>query len=439
MNVAIIGAQWGDEGKGKVVDLYSSRSDYIVRFHGGNNAGHTLVVKGKKTVLHLIPSGILHTGKVCVIGNGVVFDPRVFFEEIDELVQSGVIDSKTPAQKIIRVSERAHVILPYHIQLDKCREERASGSSGKIGTTIRGIGPAYEDKISRRGIQLIDLLHPKLLKEKLERALEEKNILFKDLFKVAPMDAAPIYDQCLRYGEKLAPFLCDVRELLTKAMAEKRNILFEGAQGMLLDIDHGSYPYVTSSSVLSGSVSAGCGIAPTQFKEIVGITKAYATRVGTGPFPTEMGDQELSVGEEIRKKGAEFGATTGRPRRTGWLDLVALKYAVEINGFTSLALMKSDILTGMRKLKVCIAYDLDGKRLTTIPSCVADFQRVKPIYQELAGWENYDSSQVSGLKDLPSALKTYVEFIQNYVGIPVCLLSTGPGREETLEIRDPFV
>lgn len=436
MNVVVVGAQWGDEGKGKVVDLYSSKADYIVRYQGGNNAGHTLVVQGKKTVLHLIPSGILHPGKICLIGNGVVFDPTVFFQEIESLQKAGVLSDS--AHDSVRVSEKAHVILPYHRILDQLREERAAQGPGKIGTTMRGIGPAYEDKAARRGIQVIDLIHPQLLKTKLKRALEEKNVLFQHHFKTGLIEFEPLYEQCIRLGERLKPFVTDVRVTLLEAQKNQRPILFEGAQGTLLDVDHGTYPYVTSSNTVSSGAFAGTGAGPHSIQKIVGITKAYATRVGEGPFPTEMEKSEPETADRIRKVGAEFGSTTGRPRRTGWLDLVALKYAVEINGMTGIALMKADVLQDLDHVKVCTSYRLDGSTLHDLPACVEDLEKVEPSYEILPGWPAYDPKQVKSVQDLPIELQGYMKFIEQFLGVPIVLMSTGPAREETLVLSDPF-
>lgn len=438
MNVAVVGAQWGDEGKGKVVDLYSSQAQYIVRFQGGNNAGHTLVVKGKKTVLHLIPSGILHPGKICLISNGVVFDPHVFFEEVDMLSNSGAISA--PAHEVIRVSERANVILPYHRMLDKFREEKAA--KGKIGTTVRGIGPAYEDKVARRGLHVVDLLNKDILFKKLQNALDEKNTLFKHHFGVAPVEFAPLYEECLKLGERLRPFVSDVRKLLQKALKDKTPILFEGAQGTLLDIDLGTYPYVTSSNTIAGGILTGTGLGLSAAHHVIGITKAYTTRVGTGPFPTEIEETEKSTAEEIRKIGAEFGATTGRSRRVGWLDLVALKYASEVNGFTGIALMKSDVLSGFKQIRICTAYQLNRTAVHDFPSSISDQEKVEPVYESLPGWKAFDTKTIRAYSDLPKEFQAFVKRIESFLGVPVVLISTGPGREETLELaeifKDPF-
>jgi adenylosuccinate synthase len=430
-NVAVVGAQWGDEGKGKIVDIYSARAKVIVRFQGGNNAGHTLVVGGKKTVVHLIPSGILHPDTTCLIANGVVFDPKVFFEEIDLL--------KVGPDRV-RVSERAHLIMPYHVEIDRRREEHGAKGTGrgKIGTTVRGIGPAYEDKVARRGIQIVDLLHPGLLKEKLERSLEEKNVLLEHHFRAPKISFQEMYDHACRVGERVKPFVADVRETLTQAIQKGKPVLFEGAQGTLLDVDHGTYPYVTSSNVVAGGVLTGCGLGPSVVHEVIGITKAYTTRVGTGPFPTEMRGSELETGERIRKVGQEFGATTGRPRRVGWLDLVLLKYACEVNGLTGLALMKSDVLESINPLRVCTGYKFGGQVITRFPSCIEDIEKLEPVYEDLEGWTSFDASKVKSDSDLPKAFRTYVRKIEDYTGVKVVLLSTGPGREDTLQLRDPF-
>lgn len=436
MNVVVVGAQWGDEGKGKVVDLYSAKADYIVRYQGGNNAGHTLVVNGKKTVLHLIPSGVLHPGKVCLIANGVVFDPTVFFEEIDSLIGQRAFGSASP-HEAVRVSERAHVILPYHRTLDRLREERAA--QGKIGTTVRGIGPAYEDKVARRGIQVVDLLRPEILRNKIERAIEEKNVLMKHYFHAPLIEFNPLYEECLKLGERLKPFVTDVHGILINALQHQRPILFEGAQGTLLDVDHGTYPYVTSSNTVAGGALTGSGVGLKAQTQVIGITKAYTTRVGTGPFPTEIeGTNEQDIADLIRKVGHEFGATTGRPRRTGWIDLVALKYAVEVNGLTGLALMKADVLQGLDYVKVCTSYSLNGNSVYDLPTCIEDLERVQPHYEVLPGWGHFNSKEIQSMEDLPRELQDYVQRIERFLGVPIVLMSIGPGREETLVRTDPF-
>ena len=434
-NVVIVGAQWGDEGKGKVVDLYSAKAEYIVRYQGGNNAGHTLVVNGKKTVLHLIPSGILHSDKVCLIANGVVFDPEVFFKEIDSLVASGALTAASSSGRV-RVSDRAHVILPYHRLLDSVREARAAG--GKIGTTVRGIGPAYEDKVSRRGIRVADLLDPKTLKAKIAHAIEEKNVLLKGLYASEAIELESCFENCVRLGEKLRPYVTDVKTILMTALDQKRAILFEGAQGTLLDIDHGTYPFVTSSNTIAGGALTGSGIGEGAVGSVIGIAKAYVTRVGSGPFPTEIEETEPALAEKIRSIGQEFGATTGRKRRIGWLDLVALKYAVEVNGLTGLALMKADVLNGLDSLKLCTSYSIGGNTVYDLPSRAEDLARIEPNYEVYPCWPAYDAKKVKGFDDLPAELRAYIRKIESFTGVPIVLLSVGPGREETLELSDPF-
>ena len=439
MNVAIIGAQWGDEGKGKVVDLYSASADYIVRYQGGNNAGHTLVVNGKKTVLHLIPSGVLHPDKMCLIANGVVFDPTVFFEEIAQLQAAGAF--QRPAHELVKVSERAHVILPYHCLIDRLREAHAAKSAGqgKIGTTARGIGPAYEDKVARRGVQVVDLYRPGLLRAKLQTAIEEKNVLLAHHFKSSEtIRLEPVFQECLKLGERLKPYIADVRDILAGALRANKRILFEGAQGTLLDVDHGTYPYVTSSNTVSGGALTGAGVGPHAIGQAIGITKAYTTRVGEGPFPSEIEKSDPTMAERIRKIGAEFGATTGRPRRVGWLDLVALRYAVEVNGLTGLALTKADVLMGFDAVKICTSYQLNGRSVDRLPSCIEDVEQVQPVFESLPGWGAYDSKVVKTVADLPNNLQAYIRRLETSLGVPVVLVSTGPGREETLVVSDPW-
>lgn len=423
-NIAVLGAQWGDEGKGKVVDLYSERCDYIVRYQGGNNAGHTLVVNGEKTVLHLIPSGVLHEGKTCVIASGVVLDPEVFMEEIDDLTKRGLLDPKRNTKVV--VSERAQVIMPYHKLLDRLREQ--SSGKAKIGTTVRGIGPCYEDKVARRGILIGDLLDPELLREKIELAVKEKNTVLQHLYGEKPLRVDELHDWALGAGKRLRPMICDTRVLVQEALAADKSILFEGAQGTLLDVEHGTYPFVTSSNTITGGIFTGCGVGPKSLQHIVGITKAYTTRVGTGPFPTELNND---LGEWIRKKGAEFGATTGRPRRCGWLDLVALRYAVEVNGLTALALMKADVLGDLDEVKVCVAYEIDGKRVNHVPANIRALERVVPVYETLKGWKALPNT-AKGLSDLPREFAAYVEYIERALKVPVVTVSLGPGREQTL-------
>ncbi len=426
-NVVIVGAQWGDEGKGKVVDLYTEFADVIVRFQGGNNAGHTLVVNGEKTVLHLVPSGVLHENKCCLIGNGVVVDPAVLLEEMEMLQQRG----KLQHPEALLVSQEAHVIMPYHKTIDLLREEKRGSS--KIGTTGRGIGPAYEDKVGRLGIRMIDLIDPKVFRRKLEDNLALKNPYIVSLGGKA-LDIDEIYDRYIALGERLRKHVRDTARLLWDNIQAKKKVLFEGAQGTLLDVDHGTYPFVTSSNTLAANACTGSGVGPHVVHQVVGITKAYTTRVGSGPFPTELHDE---TGERLRAAGQEFGATTGRPRRCGWLDMVALRQAARLNGLTGLALTKLDVLTGMETLKVAVAYKLRGEEIDAIPATVDDIEALEPVYKEFPGWtESLD--HVRALEDLPANARAYVDAISEMSGVPIVLLSVGAGREQTIVLRNPF-
>jgi adenylosuccinate synthase len=432
-NVVVVGAQWGDEGKGKVVDLLTEHAQVVVRFQGGNNAGHTLVVGGQKTVLHLIPSGILHPGKTCVIGNGCVLDPTVLMKEIDGLKARGFLQDN--AQLLI--SEHAHVIFPWHKHLDALREKARGGSA--IGTTGRGIGPSYEDKVARRGIRVRDLLDTERLrrrvKERLPSALEEMAHLARQARAEEPLlDAEAIVSEYTVLGSRLAPFVGDASLFLAEHIRKGTRIMLEGAQGTLLDVDHGTYPYVTSSNTVAGNAAVGSGIGPTAIDKVLGITKAYTTRVGGGPFPTELNDP---IGERLRKVGDEFGATTGRPRRCGWFDSVVLRYSARVNGLWGLALTKMDVLSGLETVKLCTAYELDGKRLTELPGELEDFSRVTPVYEELPGWEQ----RLAGcrtLEDLPPAALKYVRRIEESTGVPVVCISVGAERGETILLTNPF-
>jgi len=423
--VVVVGTQWGDEGKGKVVDLLTEKALYVIRFQGGNNAGHTLVVNGKKYIFHLIPSGILHPNTICVIGNGVVVDPEVLLGEIAKLKQEGV---PIGPEKLI-ISERAHLIMPYHKALDLAREAKAKG--GKIGTTGRGIGPCYEDKVGRRGFRMIDLLNPKYFKEKLEVVLEEKNQLLRYL-SAEPISYEDIVEKYLSYGEALRPHIKDVSSILYQAKGEGKNLLFEGAQGTFLDIDFGTYPYVTSSNTLAGNACCGSGVGPTEIDHVIGIVKAYTTRVGEGPFPTE---QKNEIGEYLREKGGEFGSTTGRPRRCGWLDLVMVKTAVRLNGLSSIVITKLDVLSGLRKIKACVSYKIDGKELDYFPSTLDELSRVEAKYEEFEGWDE-DLSQISRFEALPKNAQTYLQFVQSYLGVPIYLVSVGPDRRHQIKLGD---
>ena len=426
--VVVIGTQWGDEGKGKVVDLFSQDADYIVRFQGGNNAGHTLVVNDKKYIFHLIPSGILHENKMCMIGNGVVLDPGVLIEELDKLEENGL--QVTPDNLLI--SEHLHVIMPYHKALDIAREE-VKGKK-KIGTTGRGIGPCYEDKVARSGIRMNDLLDSEIFLTKLQRNVEEKNFLLTNFLNSDPLSTEKIYRTYVEYAERLRPYVGSVSKELSRAFAKKSNVLFEGAQGTHLDIDHGTYPYVTSSNVVAGNACCGTGIGPTQIDRVIGICKAYTTRVGGGPFVTELEDE---VGRHIQQCGGEYGATTGRPRRCGWLDTVVVNNAVRLNGLSWLAITKLDVLTGVDPLKICVAYRYNGKEIEDFPVQVKVLECCEPVYETLPGWED-SITDVRKFDDLPENAKRYVRRVEELTGVPVKLISVGPGRDQTILLENPF-
>ena len=427
-NVIIIGTQWGDEGKGKVVDLLTEKADCVVRFQGGNNAGHTLVVNNQKFIFHLIPSGILHPGKTCLIGNGVVIDPGVLIYEMDQLQEHGL--TVTPESLVI--SAYAHVIMPYHRALDAAREKRKGKT--KIGTTGRGIGPCYEDKVGRNGIRIHDLLDSKIFGEKLRRNLEEKNFLLQHFFEEPTLDASAIEDEYLAYGARLTPFVDNVSDFLQKMIQDGRNILFEGAQGTQLDIDHGTYPFVTSSNTVAGSACCGAGIGPTRIHKVFGVVKAYTTRVGCGPFPSELLDD---TGIRIREIGAEFGATTGRPRRCGWLDMVVVKTAIRLNGLSGLVITKLDVLTGIPVLKVATAYQCGLSLRGTLPSDLHTLETCRPVFEELPGW-NEGIRNVRRFNDLPRNTQNYLRIIEESAGIPLAIVSVGPGRDETMILGNPF-
>jgi adenylosuccinate synthase len=427
--IIVVGSQWGDEGKGKVVDVFSAQADLVVRYQGGANAGHTLVVDGKKTVLHLVPSGILHPKTVCVIGAGVVLDVEAVATEIQALKVAGLLQN--PEQ--LRISDSATVLLSYHRLIDAARE-KALGHE-KIGTTGKGIGPAYEDRASRKAILFGDLFDKSLLKEKLQASLKEKNFLLEKYYEIKPVDAEELFQRLLVLANELEPYRCrDASLMCHKALKAGKKVLFEGAQGTMLDLLHGTYPFVTSSSTLSGSACIGAGIGPNAVQKIIGITKAYTTRVGSGPFPTELND---ATGERLRAEGAEFGATTGRPRRCGWLDLVAMKYAIRLNGITNIALMKLDVLSGHERIEVCTSYKLDGQEIKDLPTSSGDLARAQPIYKTLPGWET-DITQVRAIQDLPQNARDYIQFIGNELATPIDVVSVGPGREQTLWIRPLF-
>lgn len=427
-NVVVIGAQWGDEGKGKIVDWLTERTDGVVRFNGGHNAGHTLVINGKKTILRLIPSGMMHATSTCYLGNGAVVSLEALFREIDELNAIGVPN----VEKRLFVSANCPLIMPYHVALDQARE--AAAGAKKIGTTGRGIGPAYEDKVARRTVRVADLYDPAHFAERVREAMKLHNFVLEKYLGAQPLDPEEVIAQTLAYAERLRPMVCDVSEILNRGMAQGKQYLFEGAQGSMLDIDHGTYPYVTSSNTVAGSASAGAGVGPDKLNYVLGITKAYCTRVGEGPFPTELFDE---VGEELRQKGNEFGAVTGRPRRCGWFDGAALRRAVQINGLTGLAVMKLDVLDGMKTVKLGVGYEMDGQRLDVMPSGADAVARCKPIYEEFPGWTQ-STFGVTKWEDLPLSARQYLERLAEVAGAPIALVSTGPDREQTILHVDPF-
>ena len=422
--IALLGAQWGDEGKGKATDLLGEKVDYVVRYQGGNNAGHTVVIRDQKYALHLLPSGILSPGVIPVIGNGLVIDPSVLFEEIKGLNERGIDTSK------LRISYNAHLITPYHRTIDKV-SERFLGKS-KIGTTGRGIGPAYADKINRIGIRIQDLFDPSILHQKVEGALRDKNQVLIKVFNRKGLEVDEVVDEYLRYADLFRPYVDDTSLLLNRALDEGKNILLEGSQGTLLDVDHGTYPFVTSSNPTAGGACTGSGIGPTRISRVIGIIKAYTTRVGSGPFPTELFDDD---GEKLRSIGGEVGVTTGRARRCGWYDALIARYAVRVNGLTDLFLTKLDVLTGWAKIPVCVAYEVDGKRVEELPASQSDFHHAKPIYEFLPGWSE-DISTAKSLDQLPSNARAYVKYLEEISGAPVSAVGVGQERDQTIVIRE---
>ncbi|HVH33264.1 MAG TPA: adenylosuccinate synthase [Tahibacter sp.] len=426
-SVVILGAQWGDEGKGKIVDLLTEEVGAVVRFQGGHNAGHTLVIGGKKTVLHLIPSGILRDEALCLIGNGVVLSPQALQTEIAELEAQGV-----DVRSRLKISPATPLIMPYHIAVDQARE-KASGAKA-IGTTGRGIGPAYEDKVARRGVRVADLFYPDQLADKLRDAVDYHNFVLANWLKADTVDYQKVLDEALTFGHYVKPMVDDVSTILYDLRKAGKKILFEGAQGSLLDIDHGTYPYVTSSNTTVGGAYAGCGVGARDIDYVLGIAKAYATRVGGGPFPTELNDD---MGELLRKRGNEFGATTGRPRRCGWIDLVALKRAVQISGISGLAITKLDVLDGLPSIKVCIAYEYRGKQRTLAPLDAAGWDECKPVYLEFPGWQE-PTSGVREFSKLPPAARAYLRAVEELAECPLALVATGADRDDTIILRDPF-
>jgi adenylosuccinate synthase len=428
-SVVVVGTQWGDEGKGKIVDLLTRYADYVVRFQGGNNAGHTLVVEGKQYIFHIIPSGILYQEKKCMIGNGVIIDPAVLLDEIDELKQSGL--PVTPDR--LMISERAHLIMPYHSTLDQANEA-ALTKGKKIGTTGRGIGPCYMDKVGRTGIKVGDLNDMGLFRDKLEANLEEKNFILTKKFNAKAISFQEIYDEFQKFAERLTPYIGNVSVELDNARKRDENILFEGAQGTHLDIDHGTYPFVTSSNTVAGNACNGTGFGPAHIDSVIGILKAYTTRVGEGPFPTELFD---NVGEELQKKGGEFGATTGRTRRCGWFDSVVASDAVRLNGLTGLAITKLDVLSGQSTLKIAREYKLENKKFAAMPENIKEASAVKPVYEEVSGWQE-EISEVRSYEALPDKAKDYIKRVEDITGVEAVIVSVGPDRNETLLLKNPF-
>src|SRR5215211_1086417 len=428
MIIVVVGAQWGDEGKGKIVDLLAERFDVVARYQGGHNAGHSVYVGDRSFVLRLLPSGIVHPGKICVLGNGMVIDPKAFFEEAEQLAGQGV--AVTPER--VRVSSRAHLILPYHRALDHTSEERLGNE--RVGTTLRGIGPAYEDKAGRRGIRVADALVPEVLRSRIERNLEDANRIIV-AYGGAALDPDEIFDETSRLAERLAPFITDTTAFMHRAARENRTVLIEGAQATLLDVDHGTYPFVTSSNTTAGGAATGLGLAPQRITGVLGIVRTYTTRVGEGPFPTEMLEGEDEIGHLIRERGHEYGVSTGRPRRCGWFDAFATRYAAEINGFDSVALTKLDILDALDEIKVCVGYRRAGESCESFPAVSQELREVEPVYETLPGWRT-STEGVTELEKLPAAARDYVEFISARIGVPVGLVSTGPERSQTIIVRD---
>ena len=424
-NIVIVGAQWGDEGKGKIVDLLTQYADIVVRFQGGNNAGHTIVLKGEKFIFHLIPSGILYGNKKCIIGNGVVLDPAVLIEEITEVKKKGYL--KEDSQ--LMISEETHLILPYHRKIDMAREKIF-----KIGTTGRGIGPAYEDKVARCGIRVVDLLDEKVFRRKLEENLIQKNLYLVQVLKERSFEVSEILEEYLNFGKQLKKYVNDTSLVLYEEIKKGKHILFEGAQGALLDVDHGTYPYVTASNTVAGNACAGSGIGPTMIDSVISVAKAYTTRVGEGPFPTELHDE---LGEKIRERGGEYGSTTGRPRRCGWFDAVVVNHSIRINGIREVAITKLDVLNDFEKIKICVGYRLDGKIFQHVSSNLEMLNRSEPVYEELSGWKT-EIKGVRNFSDLPQNAQRYIQRIEELIGTKITMISVGSERNETIAVRNPF-
>ncbi|MCO7175245.1 adenylosuccinate synthase [Sporolactobacillus kofuensis] len=425
-SVVVVGAQWGDEGKGKITDYLSENSEVVSRYQGGDNAGHTIVWNGKTYKLRLMPSGILYKEKICVLGNGMVVNPKSLCRELDYMKESGVSTSN------LRISNRAHVILPYHLKLDMLEEE--SKGTSKIGTTQKGIGPAYMDKAARIGIRMADLLEPKTFREKLEKNLKEKNRLLERMYDSEGFQIDDIYDEYLAYGERLKPLVCDTSVVLNDALDSGKRVLFEGAQGCMLDIDQGTYPFVTSSNPVAGGVTIGAGVGPTKINHVVGCAKAYTTRVGDGPFPTELND---AIGDQIREVGHEYGTVTGRARRVGWFDSVVVRHSRRVSGLTDLSLNCVDVLTGLKTVKICKAYKYNGKLVEEFPASLNILAECEPVYEEMPGWTE-DITQAKSLSDLPANARHYMERIAQLTGVALSLFSVGPDRTQTIEVRSPF-
>ncbi len=434
-NVVVIGTQWGDEGKGKVVDWLTDHAQGVVRFQGGHNAGHTLIIGGKKTILRLIPSGIMHKEVTCYIGNGVVLSPEALFKEIEELESAGLNVCGR-----LRISEACTLILPYHVAIDQAREARRG--AGKIGTTGRGIGPAYEDKVGRRALRVQDLFDPEAFAERLRETLDYHNFVLTQYLGAKAVDFQETLNSMLSYASRLQPMIADVSQMLYAANREGQNLLFEGAQGTLLDIDHGTYPFVTSSNCVAGAASAGAGVGPQQLHYVLGITKAYCTRVGAGPFPSELYDadnpaRQEAIGLRLATVGKEFGSVTGRPRRTGWMDAAALKRSIQINGVTGLCMTKLDVLDGLDTVRLCVGYRIDGKTIDILPRGAVDVSRCEPVYEDFPGWSQ-STVGVTSWDELPVQAQRYLKRIEEVSGIPIDMVSTGPDRDETILLRHPF-
>jgi adenylosuccinate synthase len=425
-NIVIVGAQWGDEGKGKIVDLLTRDADLVVRFQGGSNAGHTIVLKGEKFVFHLIPSGILYKNKKCIIGNGVVLDPAVLLEEIDAIKKRGYL--KDDSQ--LMISEETHLILPYHRRVDVAREK-----TFKIGTTGRGIGPAYEDKVARCGIRMVDLVDEKVFREKLETNLIQKNAYLVQILKERGFEFSEIFDEYLQYKNRLEKYVKNTSLILHEEMKKGKHVLFEGAQGALLDLDHGTYPYITSSNTVAGNACAGSGIGPTMIDSVMGVAKAYTTRVGEGPFPTELQDE---LGDKIRQRGGEYGATTGRPRRCGWFDAVVVNHSVRVSGIRKMVITKLDVLNDFDTIKICVGYRVNGKVFQYVPSNLDILKRCEPVYEELGGWKA-EIKKARNFKDFPLKAQQYLKRIETLIGIKIAIVSVGSERNETVEVKTPFL